>query len=144
MEDLGDYIYIIVLAVVGLSSLLRKKKKAAEGTEVLSDFPDLPDLDDVIPEYTRYDTPSKPVPPPPPAHPLQRVDLKKERMASVMTYENTTDFTKLRSRNTFQDHHSKKVEIIELEEEETLDVSFETTDDAKRAFVYSEIFNRKY
>lgn len=144
MEDLGDYIYIIVLAIAGLSSLFRKKKKAAEGAEVLTDFPDLPDLDDVIPEFSDYEVPARPVPPPPPAPPVKRFEQMKERPTTVMSYENTTDFTKLRSRNTFKDHHSKTVEIIELEEEEALDVSFETTDDAQRAFVYSEIFNRKY
>lgn len=152
MEDFGDYIYLIAIVIAGLSSLLKKKKPATIQQES-----DMPDLEDVLPEteeefYPYEDTSGRTQPlygevpyrePAPQGTPA--VQAKQDERVPV-SYETVADFMKLRAKKTVQMKHQLKdvIKTEELNELPDLQLELESAEDVKRAFVYSEIFNRKY
>jgi hypothetical protein len=152
MEDFGDYIYLIAIVIAGLSSLLKKKKPAT-----MRQDSDMPDLEDVLPEteeeYIPYgEAPNRTQPlyrdepdwEPSPNSKKATLDKQEERVP--VSYETVADFMKLRAKKTVQMKHQFKEEIKteELDELPYMQLELETAEDVKRAFVYSEIFNRKY
>jgi hypothetical protein len=149
MDDIGDYIYLIVIAIAGLSSLLKKKKKPQGATENQErDMTGFPDLDDVIPEIREVFTPREVIVPREVVVPRPRevvMEVKQDKMQTMIpTYENQTDFTKMRSKMTLKNQKKTVFEEPEPEETKRISIALESSDDAARAFVYSEIFNRRY
>lgn len=152
MEDFGDYIYLIAIVIAGLSSLLKKKKPAANRQE-----PAMPDLDDVLPELEeeyipRRDATTRPEPvyeeasdwypaqtvvPAPAVQQVERVPV---------SYETVADFMKLRAKKTVQKKNqvSEEMKPVEVADSPEVQIELDSAEDVKRAFVYSEIFNRKY
>ncbi|OJX87663.1 MAG: hypothetical protein BGP01_03590 [Paludibacter sp. 47-17] len=153
MEDFGDYIYLIAIVIAGLSSLLKKKKPAANRQE-----PAMPDLDDVLPELEeeyipRRDATTRPEPvyeeasdywypaqtvvPAPAVQQVERVPV---------SYETVADFMKLRAKKTVQKKNqvSEEMKPVEVADSPEMQIELDSAEDVKRAFVYSEIFNRKY
>lgn len=156
MEGLGDYIYLLVILVAGLSSLLKKRKKQS------GDYSEseLPDMDDVLPEYDVFEetepqfrpvytqpTTSDPVSTASKySTPITTENSMQSRSKPI--YESVRDAKLMQSRNL-----KKSTPISEIEAFKQVDevpdtfvesIQFETVEDAKRAFVYAEIFNRKY
>jgi hypothetical protein len=156
MDDFGDYIYLIAIVIAGLSSLLRKKKPAQQQGRA----EDMPDLDDVIPDVDQswnepYETVYKPEPvsgtgtytsqESPGGRPFEFTTMKKTEKAPL-TYETVADFIKLKAQKTVKPvsnlvkNYEEAVVVVEPE----IFIEFENADDVKKAFIYSEIFNRKY
>ena len=133
MDSLGDYIYLIVILIAGISSLLgkRKKKKRIESEEV-----DFPDLEDVIPEFAEYTQPERPV--------YQEIRKKVEHK-SIPSYETVKDISIMKAKK--QVRTVKQSPVLQLEEQEDSflsEIELEDVDDVKKAFIYAEILNRKY
>lgn len=152
MEDFGDYIYLIAIAIAGLSSLLRKKKPRENQ---LPGDNGMPDLDDVIPDLDNYPstfddspasyetvfTPESEITTRPFHTPMEKHEMK-----VPVSYETVADFMKLRAKKTVNKVQSSmishEVELVEPEPE--YHITLDTAEEVKRAFIYSEIFNRKY
>lgn len=134
MEDFGDYFYLIVIAIAALSSLFKKKKPTA--ATVPHDEP----ID--IEEQLRELFEEKKVQPQPEI--VKPVEKPKENsFSNYKSYETTTDTASLRA-------HKQVTKIpktpVQMQEEvpAMLTVELDTVEQARKAFIYSEIFNRKY
>ena len=57
---------------------------------------------------------------------------------------NTKDEMKVQKNIEKKKTNNTGLKTTEVETSNNIDFSFETIDEAKRAFVYAEIFNRKY
>ncbi len=143
MDSLGDYIYIIILAIAGLSGLLKKNKKAETSSAPKTTKRS---WEDVLRELTPVEPEPEPasnVFEPEPIPVIQKVEPQK-----VVSYETISDPSELRSKKSVSHisspvkHKKEKIEIIE--ERPALEFSLNSPEEARRAFIYSEIFNRKY
>ncbi|MDD3322144.1 MAG: hypothetical protein PHS59_11955 [Paludibacter sp.] len=139
MDSLGDYIYIILIAVAVLGSLLKKKKNTTGSTKPIStkrSWEDvLKELTPVENEPEEFEEIIEPAP----------IVIETPK---IISYETIDDSSKLRSkRNVTQisssniNHNKEDVIVVEKPE---LSISFSSVNDARRAFLYAEIFNRKY
>ncbi|MDX9748272.1 MAG: hypothetical protein RBT57_07195 [Paludibacter sp.] len=146
MDDLGDYIYLIAIVIAGLSSLLKKRRKPEEQSG--RDENHMPDLDDVLTEddddfLPRMDTA-------PVTTPARNTEVYKPLERKIdqtpLSYETVADYMKLRAKKSVKPSRSNPVydEVNTTVDLTDLEIELESADDAKRAFVYSEIFNRKY
>ena len=148
MDDFGDYIYVILIAIAGLSSLLKKKKEKPTPTPVEEEYK--PITEDIWEDFL-------------PENPVVRVpepqtgffDWEKKE-TKIATYENTKDVNALRAKKSVERNKSsvgrnqssvqkapKKLVIVE-EVYPDLNIEFSTVEDARTAFIYAEIFNKKY
>lgn len=133
MDSLGDYIYLIVILIAGISSILGKRKKKREAEVETTDFPD---LEDIIPEFTEYVKPEKPV--------YQQIK-KKEAKTEIPTYDTVSDISVMKAKRQVKPVRS--FNELQQEEPETFnsyEIELDNVDEAKKAVIYSEIFNRKY
>lgn len=154
MDNLGDWLYILILIAAGIGSLFSsaKKKKQAEQQ------PPQPTLH---PEHDETKT-QKPksfweileeemkrgsVPqgqPQPTPQPIKAENRKKTQKKSSVP---TPSFAE--GEKAIKDHRlsSTLSSSIETQEDETYSISvesFQNTDELKKAIIYSEILNRKY
>lgn len=139
MDSLGDYIYLIVILIAGLSGILKKRKKKAEQEKEI--FSELPDLDDVIPEFQTYENPPRPF--------FETAEVKPEQKSQpvIQSYETIDDFRKLRATKQVDPVRSHLAPIMPPVSDDSQDlpeISLGAPEDAKKAFIYAEIFNRKY
>jgi len=140
MDSLGDYIYLIILAVVGISSLLKKKKVKPDATAI----PSIPEQDWEDEMHERNfeeeieleqinksrENQFKPIP-------VGSYDIPEEGTSSLRFNKQITN--SMTSKNLNTDETEKKstakgprqIQLTNLQE-------------AKEAFIYSEIFNKKY
>lgn len=146
-SGVGEYAYLIILIIAALSGLLKKKKPAANTNsapakpkrtweDVLKELTPI-DQEDIEPE--RQITPEAPI----------KIKQKKAPVEQEMSYETLKDTSVLKAKKqvaqTVVAHHSNFDTIDKKNAEDSFDeVQFETLEDAKRAFIYSEIFNKKY
>lgn len=178
MENIGDYIYLILLAIFALSGLFGKKdkKKKAEQKRK-SIFDELPksweEFEEMATGKPQEQTePPKPVAAPRPAYsPIPKPTVKPatqsrpfgsaEEIASPEyettgyeneSYDSISDFSKLRAKKQVKESISKShttLKVVNLETENAaghapIEISLDTADEARKAFLYSEIFQRKY
>jgi hypothetical protein len=144
MDSLGDYLYLIIIAIAGISGLLKKKKdptkSAAPSTTKRS-------WEDVLRELTPIENEEveekyvEPV--------YTKVEPVKLEPAKVMSYETIDDSSKLRAkRNTSTITSSNKSypdqKKVALAVQSDNEYALNSPEEARRAFIYSEIFNRKY
>ena len=140
MDSLGDYIYIVLIAIAALSSIFKKKKEQpapqADADSSSDDFEDL--LRELIPQKN-----TDPV-----AQPEAAIEKKSNN--TVISYENTTDFSQLKAKKHVNrqptENQIRETEKLTLERERNAEnrVEMQTPEDARKAFIYAEIFNRKY
>ena len=132
----GDILYIVVLIVFLLSGFLKKKKKNAEqetvqpvsafsgeeGGDFDDWFSDIKKTEKIVPEKL----------------------LHKEK--TIKTYENTDDTSSLRAQKNIatQLKKSKKSEHAISYSNLNPEINLSTAEEARKAFIYSEIFQRKY
>ena len=144
MDSFGDYIYLIILVVAGLSGLFRKKKQPdnmnptpaapkRSWEDVLRNLVPVEEEQKVEPKYEKPILPKKKQSVPQPA----------------MNYDKTEGSTGLRAtKQVSQLVSHQRVLVDEIKDEEPKsflqDIQLHSLEDAKRAFIYSEIFNRKY
>ena len=124
MENLGDYIYLIVLVIAAISAIAKKKKRAEQEE---FELPDLPELDELIPEYTEVKPRAEVV-----YQPIRRV-----------TFDSDVNKTTKSPKNVKPQKTTVVKQLVEVEDTED-DVRLDTVEDARRAFISAEIFNRKY
>ena len=121
MENIGDWIYVVILIIAGISSIFnalkKKNKEAAEQPQHHEVFTESENNDD-YPFQTPYYSEIKP------KKPTEKVYEKLHSMTQTET------------------------ENIQLEIENSPTITLEDlpsdTDDWRKAFVYKEIFERKY
>lgn len=140
MDSLGDYIYIVLIAIAALSSIFKKKKEQpapqADADSSSDDFEDL--LRELIPQKNTA----------PVAQPEAAIEKKSNN--TVISYENTTDFSQLKAKKHVNrqptENQIRETEKLTLERERNSEnrVEMQTPEDARKAFIYAEIFNRKY
>ncbi|MDR1981840.1 MAG: hypothetical protein LBQ39_09525 [Tannerellaceae bacterium] len=124
MENLGDWLYIVILAVAGISGLLsagRKKKHQEEiPGEIFTEEEPVENRHQPMqsPERNKRVKKRKPTPQPSPFLSSER-DLKSAIQPTLVETE------------------EEKPPIVSAD-------SFSDADEIKRAILYSEIFNRKY
>ena len=138
MENLGDWLYVVILVIAGISSIFSSVRKKAQQTaqqtpprEIITEYED---DDDIWKDVTKE---IKPVPVVQKQHPFQTTN--KRRNFNIDEYrEGTSAITKNESSTFFSAE----------DEEEKISVSFEdlpeNTEGWRKALVYNEILNRKY
>ena len=142
MDSLGDYIYIVIIAIAALSSVFKKKKEkpvTPAGSDAPSDdFEDL--LRELLPQKNT----------PPVVQPEPMIEKKAKASNTIISYENTTDFSQLKAKKHVNrqptENQIRETEKLTLERERNAEnrVEMQTPEDARKAFIYAEIFNRKY
>jgi hypothetical protein len=155
MDNLGDWLYIVIIIAVGISSLFSSaKKKKRAGQVPRQSIPET--------EYEESNTPKpksfwelleemqggvqvpKEMPQPVVITEKKKKTQEKKKQtrtsASAYSSEGTSAFTETPA--------SQSLHSINLSEEEKAfalpDDSFQTIDELKKAIIYSEILNRKY
>ena len=142
MREVGDYIYLVIIIIAALSSIFKKKKEKSLQLPVperkTRNFEEI--LQEMLPMEEE-----------PPV--LQSVSKPIEstfEAQPILTYENTTDFSTLKAQKHVnreltnnQIRENKKIVDEELADE-IIKIEFCNPDDARKAFIYSEIFNKKY
>lgn len=139
MDSLGDYIYLILLVLAGLGSMLKKKKATAE-PEPKQAKPET-NWEDVLRELMPQEEPELITETP--------ARTNTNRPEPIISYETTEDTSKLRAKkqvsSTIKTKKQFFTEIEDSSDDEFMrSIQLNSTTDAKRAFVYSEIFNKKY
>lgn len=151
MDDFGDYIYIIAIVIAALSSLLKKRRKPEENTG--RDENRMPDLGDVLTDDDDDFLPR--MEPAPVTTPARNADvyvkqvykpMERKKEQAPLSYETVADYMKLKAKRTVRPVHYDSLydDVLQQTEEPDLQIDLETAADAKRAFMYAEIFNRKY
>jgi len=147
MDSIGDYIYLIILALAGISGLFKKKKETTTSTATPKTNPTSTKkswedvLRDLIPIEEEEIYKTQEVTP-------QAVNQAPE---PFLNYEANIERAKPIERKQptrFVNTFAAKEKLEDKKNEETnnaflAQIQLSSIDDAKRAFVYSEIFNRK-
>jgi len=143
MREVGDYIYLVLIIIAALSSVFKKKKEKT-GTSTPQPEKKKPDFKEILKEFLPDDE-EKPLPQPV----LIPTEVKPAEKA-VVTYENTTDYSALKAKKQVnndivnnQIHEKRKFGDTDPIGD-TPAIEFSTAEDARKAFIYSEIFNKKY
>ncbi|MCE5332345.1 MAG: hypothetical protein LLF95_09420 [Bacteroidales bacterium] len=137
MDSIGDYIYLIIIIIAALSGILKKKKP------VQSPAPDSEPQD--FEEILRELIPQEPV-----IVPQQSFNAQTQKeTASIISYENTDDISALKAKKQVSNlnHDMQSAEKIKIAEDENNinnEIHLNSAEEAKRAFIYAEIFNKKY
>jgi len=163
MENGSDYFYLIVMIIIGLSSFFRKKNKEKmaddkdkpvfEIPKSWEDFekefnPQKKRLDfEPIPDNTNSKTTTKPG--------FQQARSAEEIMSpeyessEQLSYDTVDNFSKMRAKKTISKNLQKTISTIGIAEVETETankpgIELNNPEIAREAFIYSEIFHRKY
>jgi len=140
MEDIGDYLYLIIVVIAGLSSLFKNKSKKKE-------FAPAPEVEE---EYEYKEIPEEVFVPTPVTipevvyeRPVSQMQAKSQE--TLVSYETATDFTKLKARKDISKLSTPVSKTVVEQTTETENAySLNTVEEARAAFIASEIFNRKY
>ena len=159
MEDLGDYIYLILLVLAGMSGIFSKKKKDSNAQEKKKPVINIPKSWDEFEQQTTTWS-QKPVAKTETTQPefrLERTTMDEAvsgelipqgfETGSYLTFDAVDDTSKMRAKKTVTkslksnlENFGPDVTEIELNTAFTLD----NPESARAAFIYAEIFNRKY
>ncbi len=147
MDNFGDIIYVVLLIVAAIVSGIMKKGKKETKTQTnprpVAQPVDDEDWKDIFkqwePETVKEPTVTKPTP--------TQTKTSSNFQKKIESYETVSNVEDLRVRNRFAKNDAEE----DLSEVEAIDVTniaeeikLSTPEDAKAAFVYSEIFARKY
>lgn len=129
MDDLGNWVYIILMVVVGISSFISSvnKKKRQQQTHI--PFPQPPE-------------PSYPMPSPPPPAPKRKEIAAPPPIRKKMQHQPLAFHLSVPA----EDISSDEISSAPLEDEVSIinELKLNNTDDFKKAIIYAEIINRKY
>lgn len=140
MEDIGDYIYIIAIVIAALAGIFKKRKKSGEAQTAGS--PQFPDLSDVISEDGGDSNIYENVFVKPEKTFQEILDEKFKATQTTFHVMKESSITKQESDNYAKD---KIDDLHIIEEPQWMDsIDLENVYEAKKAFIYSEIFIRKY
>lgn len=133
MKDLGDYVYLIFIALAIVSSFFGKKKKREDSKPADNPAPST-NWQDILQQMTgeKETDDAKPTP-------LKVAPLTKDVLVSKAPISRMNSETEgLRSVV-----HKESDLSLEEDDQSPFFVDFEDEDDLKRAIIYSEIFNRR-
>jgi hypothetical protein len=134
---IGDYIYLAVIVIASIGMILKKRKKQQEQVQEES-FPDMSDIFPKAEGSEQYETDFW-------GDPILHEDKPKVSFASDAVKVTVSDMLE---KNKPQYVSIRSREATDLEDEEdfdqTLEITLEHPEDAKKAFIHAEIFNRKY
>jgi hypothetical protein len=141
MDNLGDWLYIILLVIAGISGLLSSARKKKQPAEVLEQ-PDIygdetPDDSFPHPDGRTLFPPYHDIPAPAPA----AIEKKKETLTDYFSKPSQE------GQRVIQTSFADLSEAGDSSWETGFHISgesFQDTDEAKKAIIYSEILNRKY
>jgi len=144
MDSIGDYFYLIVLVIAGLSSLLKKKKQPLNPNAIPS-APEKPKrsweevLRDLVPvEEEVIEKPilqkEKPVIPAP------VINYQNEGTSSLRGTKQVSQLISQKKHTDINDDVNEIYQPVNILHE----ISLNSIHEARKAFIYSEIFNRKY
>jgi len=150
MDSIGDYLYIVMIAIAVISGIFKNKKKKLEQAEY--PYPDDETAEEygevyeeLLPEETEIYSPVQTQPA------AQQPITEKGNYQTAFTslegmsnYDNTKDTTKLRAKKEVNGFKPNKVETSIDQETEQAVFRLNSTEDIRAAFIASEIFNRKY
>ena len=128
MDVLGDYLYIIIVLGIVVINIFKNLKKQKPVT--------IPDFSGNHPESKENDDEDfwgNPLPPPPPRQEPPKIQQVQNKPKSVETPSYKDDVNR-----------QQVSRLKEPEEDKNISVAFSDSDDARRAFIYSEIWNRRY
>lgn len=162
MEDIGDIIYFLIIIFIAIVSSLgkKKKKKSMTAGKQTTQIPNIPSSWDELDRKLRKQSESVTQTRTAQAfETVQKTQMQQhpysakaeKNVPAYMSYETVDDVNKLRVKSQMKDSFSKNRSTFKSKADRDLEsaathfeVSLENLDDAKRAFVYSEIFTRKY
>lgn len=165
MEDIGDIIYLLFIAIAAIGSIFSKSKKqkkaAAEAEKQKKSV--FEELEQSWEEFEESFGKSQAEPIPaetykPYVSPFETVAAPAEPMKyetpahEPLSYDNAEDFSELRVKKRMKESVFKKqstLRVVDLDDDtdesgRTINISLDKPEDARMAFIYSEIFNRKY
>jgi hypothetical protein len=135
--DRGNIIYLVAIVVFLLSSLLKRRKRPAnqqqQQPEPILEHTEVEDFDD----WFMKDEPQQVIP-----TPIQTVPMPAQTFVSEQKADR-----KVSERPRQQPKFTEPVRLsdnINNNSIETINIELNTPEDARRAFIYSEIFQRKY
>jgi hypothetical protein len=160
MDNLGDWLYIVILIAIGISSIFSSAKKKRQATQ--TPRPSTPDtanrggdapkpkgfwelLEEMQGGGQAQEEVFRPAPQPvvvtekKKKTPEQRKKTQSSTLPSAYSREGTSVFNETSA--------GQSLDMINLSEEEAFALpadSFRTTDELKKAIIYSEILNRRY
>lgn len=140
MEDFGNYLFLILIAVAMLSNMRKKKKNEAKKTEEKRPFEQTigKEFSPVVErkEFTKIEKTFTQKP---------TFEKKENIYPNFDTAEN--DISELKIKNpvkvTIENSHHL-IEEERPEESATIQLELDSPEAAKKAFIYSVIFERKY
>ena len=140
MEEFGDWIYLLVIIIAGVTSLIsstrKKARQAAEQPQPRQVITTQNDEDDVWDDYIPK-AEKKPVVPIQPKQPARRPD-------PFVTKQNTQYYTfDQEGQPALPMEESKLLEIDDDLAVFTVEDLPENVDDWRKAFIYNEIFSRR-
>ncbi len=150
MDSIGDYLYIVMIAIAVISGIFKNKKKKLEQAEY--PYPDEETAEEygevyeeLLPEETEIYTPVQTQPA------AQQPISEKGNYQTAFTslegmsnYNNTKDTTKLRAKKEVTGFKQKSTESAITQEADQVALKLNSREDVRAAFIASEIFNRKY
>ena len=163
MENGSDYFYLIVMIIIGLSSFFRKKYKEKMADEKNKPVFEIPkSWEDFEKEFNSQK--QKPVFQSIPENPnpttITKPDFQPARSSEEimspeyetyeqLSYDTVDDFSRMRAKKTISKNLQKTISTIGIAEVETetvnkTEITLNNPDIAREAFIYSEIFHRKY
>lgn len=129
MDSIGDYIYLIIIIIAALSGIFKKNKPK---TVPQTTMPEIDEIDEMEEPF------------------FQDIKTAKgnETNYQPLSFDTATDFSKLKAQKqvviTSKFTNTNEVFNLQPEEAAEIEYKFETSEDVKKAVIYSEIFNRKY
>ena len=145
MEDIGDYLYLIIVAIAGIGSFLKNKSKKKEASSIPESEEEEYEYDE-IPE-TVYTPELAPTPVQRPEVVFERsfTEMTKTPHETIVSFDNTSDISKLKAKKEVTKTITSKARKTEetIAEAERI-YSLNSVEKARAAFISAEIFNRKY
>lgn len=152
MDDIGNIIYFVALIAIFVFSMIKKmkendKKIEAQKQNAQKEVEADPwsEFEEMFGQVTSSDEL--------PVFDTSQTSVTVSPKSKPLSYETATNYSELRVKNRMKKSVSKTSSIFskpamksagEMEGGANFEVEFEDEDDVRRAFIYSEIFNRKY
>ena len=156
MEEFGDWLYVIIIIIAGISSLIgsinKKNKQAAEREQTREISTE--EWEDWEEKETRYDDTEIPQTVPQPVFPDRQATFSQRHTVASRNlhtrqgaYVNYNPFDKKQD-NSYHGIRKETDPVLPYTEDDSLPITVENlpadTDEWRKAFVYNEIFKRKY
>lgn len=151
MDDIGDYLYLAIIGIAALSGILKKKKQVETAASIPEDV-EVDYENDDYEEFSEghFDPAMNQIPNTGFNDKIESSNNPKIKHTEYLSYETTIDSSKLRSQKQISrlekssTLHSYDDDNKEATSDESLSIEFNSPADARLAFIYSEIFNKKY